>query len=81
VLYLLAVLSRCRNQENHTSTDKPGILQGLRNMHAGMPGKSHNHGVRRNDIISSLQTIFPVIASEAWQSQVLLRDIKHGKEK
>jgi len=49
MLYLLALLSRCRHQENHTRPDKPGLLQRVRNMHAGLPGKSHNHGVTEKE--------------------------------
>jgi hypothetical protein len=45
VLSVLALLSRGCHQESHTYPDKPGILQGVRNMHAGMPGKSYNHGI------------------------------------
>jgi hypothetical protein len=44
---VLAVLSGSCHQENHTPTDKPGILQRVRNLHAGMPGKSYNHGITK----------------------------------
>jgi len=46
---LLALLPGCRHQENHTRSDKLGLLQRVRNMHAGMPGKSHNHGVTEKE--------------------------------
>jgi hypothetical protein len=44
---VLALLSRSCHQENHTRPDKSGILQRMRNMHAGMPGKGYNHGVTK----------------------------------
>jgi len=51
MLYMLAVLPGCRHQEDHTHTDKPGILQRVRNMHAGMPGKSHKYGVNKKGAV------------------------------
>jgi len=51
MLYLLAVLPGCRHKEDHTHPDKPGVLQGMRNMHACMPGKSHNYGVKKKEAV------------------------------
>lgn len=44
LFYLLAILSRRSYQQNHTRPDKPGVLQRVRNMRAGMPGTRNNHG-------------------------------------
>ena len=44
LFYLLALLPGCSYQQNHTRPDKPGVLQRVRNMRAGVPGTGYNHG-------------------------------------
>jgi pyruvate ferredoxin oxidoreductase alpha subunit len=47
---MLDVLPGCRHPEDHTSQDKYGLLQGLRNMQSGMPGSGYNHGVMQKGL-------------------------------